>query len=267
MNLKLKIGLGVGLFLVLGILALGVFTPDVLAQEKNCSFGQEAAALYELQKNTEIGFSLKTDKELVLRREILVKVVGCGIDEANNLKVELSKVSSQDPNIKRLKERFTLELDQAINYYKINGAEINELNLLESTALAKKFLDWRTNNYQYTSGGVINLITWIGNQNFFKVAESRFDQVSKAVRFVSLNDPESEIPSLIIESKLSLDGAKKLNDEAWQALKGYGPPGKALELIKASLEKLSGMYEGFFKINEIITGVPEPKDPEVTSKE
>ena len=259
MVLKKRISVGLGLLL---FFTLSGFGPPVLAAENDCAFDQEAAALFELQKNTEIGFSQKVDQELSLRQEILRKIVGCGIDEANDLKIELSKISSQDANIKRLKERFALELDQAINYYRINGSQIDELDLSESKALAKKFLDWRANNYQYTSGGVINLITWMGNQNFFKISESRFDQVAKAVRFVSLGDPESEIPSLIKESKMSLDEAKRLNNEAWQALRSYGPPDKALGLIKASLEQLSGMYEGFFKINEIITGIPKPESTE-----
>lgn len=262
MKLNLRIFIGLVLFLGLGFLG-----SQAMAAETDCTFDKEAEALVALQKNTEIGFQEKTNQELSLRQEILIKIVSCGIDEANNLKAELATVPSQDPNIKKLKDRFSIELDQAVNYYKINGAEIEDLDLLQTKALAKKFLDWRANNFQYTSGGVMNLITWIGNQNFFKVSEHRFNQVAGAVRFVSLGDPESEIPALLKESKLSLDQAKKINDEAWQALKGYSPPEKAMGLIKDSLQKLSDMYAGFLKMNEIITGSSETEDEESISTE
>lgn len=257
-SVKISAGFGVVLLMGLGI----VISPTRVGAEASCAFDLEAKELEAIDKNFELGYSEKLSQELEVRKTILRKIVGCGIDEANKLKEELEGIS-YNSGVEQLRNRFDLELDQAINYYKINGSGIDDLDLIESKNLARKFLDWRINNYRYTTGGVINLITWVSNQNFFKVAESRFGQVEKAMGIIdTAYDPENKIRLALGEARVSLDKAKNSNLEAKQMLKGYSPPEKTLELIKTSLELIREMYQGFFKISEIINNLRQAPAPE-----
>jgi len=238
------------IFLSITLLLVGAFPFNTIAAEDTavCNLTNKVAELNNLKNNNEIDYIEKRDAELELGKEVLLETINCAVQEAIDLKTELIKTSIKDRGLADLKTRLSADIDQAINYYRINQGGIRDLDSLGLKKLAQKILDWRTSNYNYIAGKVANLISWTNNQELFNVAENRFAQITKITD--NLESSTDKAKFTLREAENSLSEAKQINEQARTDLISFNAPEVSLDLIQKSLEKLSNVYNGFSALSE-----------------
>ncbi|OGZ52739.1 MAG: hypothetical protein A3B25_00900 [Candidatus Ryanbacteria bacterium RIFCSPLOWO2_01_FULL_48_26] len=231
MNAK-KILVG-GIFLVL------IIGTGVSAHAKECSLSQiKFDAL--LSANDSQNYFQKLQKELAARKELISIVVGCAIEEAATLKARID--TSDNTETKDTRAKISNLLGNAAEYYKLQLEKVPDLGIEGSRYFSKDLLVWRQGNYAPIAKTASNFIVWSENQNLFRTAKNRLDQISGAVTILKVIENES-VQKKWVEINELFKNALTENQNAKEGLQNFDPPEKTLASIKLSLESLSSTYK------------------------
>jgi len=225
----------------------------VLAQDATgCNLNQaEFDELASVQTNPSLDFLEEIRAELKIRRGLLLQTVLCAIKEADELRLNLNQAPTINPDAKQLQEKLGGQIEDALNYYKLQKSKINDLGIQGSKDFAKELRVWRESNYKPLSLRIFNFIIWSKNQDIIQTAQNRINQINRAVVFLRLIDNE-EIQNLFKDAETSFGEALSENQAALNSIREFGTPADSLGHIKTSLEGLALTYQKFFELSEAI---------------
>ncbi|TSC81963.1 MAG: hypothetical protein G01um101420_746 [Parcubacteria group bacterium Gr01-1014_20] len=249
-----NIGLSTVFFAVAAFLILGLYAHTVAAEVGGCDLKEESAQLDALQKS-EADYIEKSRGELQVKKQILTKVIGCGVKETEDLTEKIEEITYNEPNIQRLKQKILRELSSAKNYYQIQGGGISDLDLVGSRNLSKRILEWRQNDYNLLSKKVVGFLALSKNQELMNIAEKRIGQAERLIAAFKLYD-NKDLVRLAFESSNYFKLAKENGLKAEQAFSGsFYQPDESIGLIKNSLESLAVVYKNLFDFNATFRGL------------
>lgn len=211
-------GLSPVVFAVAAFLVLGLQGQAATTETEGCDLKEESAQLEALTKS-EADYIDKSRAELQIKKQILKKVVGCGIKETEDLTEKVGGITYNEPNIQRLKQKIQRELASAKNYYQIQGGGISDLDLAGSRNLSKKILEWRQNEYNSLSKKVVGFLALSKSQELMNIAEKRIGQAERLIAAFKLYD-NKDLVRLAFESSNYFKLAKENGLKAEQAFSG-----------------------------------------------
>lgn len=237
---------------VLGILVFLLGGNPVSAQTTvvGCDFTGYLKDLEAVKNSTSTDYIANIRSELSIRKDLLKKIIDCSISETETLQGDLNSLKPIDQESEKIQGKLISELDQAVSYYRTQAESIGNLGVLGSKNLAKKIIDWRSSNYAYLANRVRNFVTWTNNQDIVTMTDIRFNQIQRSIKVFNIKD--KDVDSIVVEAKLNLEAAKKLNEEAKESFWEFTPISDPLELIKGSLQSLALTYKNFLDLNESI---------------
>lgn len=240
-------------FLTITALVLAVFLffePSLSLAEESCNFQAEIESLNSLaDKDLDYLESLKA--ELEIRRIILKKVTDCSLSEVRELKNQLNELKSDSIDNNSVRARILRDLDLLTNYYRVQQAGINDLDLGGSRALARRLLDWRVSDHRHTLDKASVFITWMKNQDLISSAERRLGQAGRLILAFKLTSV-GEVMEPYSKANAALTEAKKANAEAKQAINSsFYPADEMSNMLKLTLESLSSVYQNLFEFNDV----------------
>ena len=148
-----------------------------------------------------------------------------------------------------LQTRFVGKLDDAINYYDIELAKVNDAGIAGTHGIAKEVLDWRASNYDPLAAQVANFTLWVKNQDLVNTAGNRLHAVENTVSFLEQTAPSNDLENALANAQTLMSTANNENQAAKDALLQMLPPDQSLALITQSLQSLSDAYQKFFDIS------------------
>ena len=225
---------------------------SIKIQKTGCYFQDYLDQLEALKKNDAIEYADSLKLELQIRQDLLKKIIECGIADAKDIQAKLKqlKLDENDNELLSIRDKYISDLNKAINYYQIQVGTINELSITGSKNLARKLLDWKSDNYNYTAGKANNLIAWVKNQELFSAAEKRYEQIQRVVSFFNLFGNKN-IMDAYRAAGAAIGEAKNFNEEAWKTFSDFTPPDGSVGLVKSSLSSLSVFYQEAFNFNDV----------------
>ncbi len=229
-----------------------ISTPAQAAQE--CQFQDKIRELKAIKAASGDDYLASIRKELSLRKEILKSAILCITNDAENLRGKLKAVSSDDPDIKSIRESLGAQLQTTIDFYQSEKAKIDTFGIRSSEESAKSIKIWRASTYAPLAEESVNFLLWVKNQEILKTAQTRFDQIRATVKALKINEREEMVKGMR-DAEDNLEKANALHARAKDTFMSGGNPGTSLSLIKETLESLSGAYQNFFVISESATKI------------
>ncbi|MEK7507934.1 MAG: hypothetical protein AAB602_02530 [Patescibacteria group bacterium] len=254
MNLK-KILMG-SAFFFFALMGIGVSA----AHAKECSLNQSKFEALSSADDSQ-DYHQKIQKELILRKDLISNTLACAIEEASALKTDVDKLGSAGPE--RIWFKISSLLENSIEYYKLQLTKVPNLGLEGSRYFSKDLLVWRRGNYVPIAKTASNFIVWSENQNLFRAAQNRLDQISGAVTILKLIENES-IQVKWNKASSIFRAALTENQNAKRGLENLDSPEETLTSIKLSLESLSETYKILYdlvvEINELTSKIQQSKE-------
>ena len=249
-----SVGLSPVVFAGVVFLVLGLQGQAATPETGGCDLKEESAQLEALTKS-EADYIDTSRAELQIKKQILRKVVGCGVKETEDLTEKVGGITYNEPNIQRIKQRILKELMDAKNYYQVQGGGISDLDLVGSRNLSKKILEWRQSEYNSLSRKVVGFLALSKNQELINIAEKRIGQAERLIAAFKLYD-NKDLVRLAFESSNYFKLAKENGLKAEQAFSSsFYQPDESIGLIKNSLESLAIVYKNLFDFNATFRGL------------
>jgi hypothetical protein len=222
-----------------------------VAAETNpaCVFEPQLAELQSTQSDDGLNYLQQIQAELIARKKILTNVIVCGRSEAEEIKLRLDQITVANEDERRLKSRLLEQMDEMLYAYDLFAIKVADLGLLGTKQFSADLRTWRKNAYATVIERVGNFALWIKNQELFRTAQIRFDQINQTLKTLGVVENE-EIAKLLNQTAVTLRIAKAENDSARQILLTLTDPREALRLIQASLVDLAATYENFSKLSQ-----------------
>ena len=242
--------LAITLWFVVVFASAGALSPR--AADAPCTFNASLGALDAAQQNTTgINYLQVVREELRMRKSLLGNILDCSVQEAENLKGTLSGMQRSEGGIETTRTNLARALDSAMSYYASEKSTIGNLGIRGTQDAARAVRAWRATHYEPTAQGVVALLLWTKNQNLFQVAENRLAQIENTIKKLKLGDND-EVTSLVAKASDNLAEAKKLNQDARNALLHIDEGTEPLTVVKNSLDALSKTYQAFFDVSEAV---------------
>jgi hypothetical protein len=196
--------------------------------------------------------------ELNVRKALLKRIIACAKTEAQSLADQMNKLSVVG-EAKALQSQLGDRLNDAINYYDLELIKTNDAGIIGTQAIAREVLAWRAANYAPLTGEVSNFVLWEKNQNLFKIANDRFNQMKKVVAFLEQAAPPSAGLSNALQTvRVAIERANSENESARTALIQFWSPDQSLPIIQESLDSLADAYQKFLAVSTIIQKLLAP---------
>lgn len=241
-------------FAMMAFLFLGAYSRVVAAETGGCDLREESAQLEALEKS-EADYIERSRMELQLKKQILRKVVSCGVKEAEGLADKVGAVTYNELNIQRLKQKILTELASAKNYYQIQGGGIADLDLVGSRNLSRRILEWRQGDYNLLSKKVVGFLALSKNQELMSIAEKRIGQAERLIAAFKLYD-NKDLVKFALESSNYFKLAKDSGLKAEQTFSNsFYQSDESIGFIKNSLESLAVVYKNLFDFNATFRGL------------
>ncbi len=189
-------------------------------------------------------------KELATRKALLTRTIVCAKADAQSLENDLGRLQINE-DAAMLRTRLMGKLNDAINYYDIELAKVNDAGIAGTRGVAKEVLDWRASNYEPLAAQAANFTVWVQNQNLFNTAGNRLRAVENIVSLLEQTEPRGDIRNALASAQTLVRTASDKNQAAKNALLQMLPPDQSLTLITQSLQSLSDAYQKFFDISTI----------------
>jgi len=223
------------------------------AGSAECQFNTQLKELRGIQASTELGEEQKLVAELAIRKQILIDVNDCAIEDVQNTKGTLHSVPlGDDREIQRVHERFMGHLDEAITYYESQKVRLEDIDIEGSKTLAEEIRSWRSFVYLPVTEKISDFIVWRKNRNLIDTAERRLKQFEETSELFSLTN-DKKITVLLQRAKANLGYTLASHRRAKRIFVDVNAPDDAPYLIRASLESLADTYENFFALSSAIT--------------
>ncbi len=239
----------------LGFILVAAGAPPAFATQNTWQFEPQLTALQDLLANPKNDALEAIRAELALRKSILGNILDCSIGEIQGIKATLHVLSSGNPDITDLINRFSNKLDEAAAYYTSQKSAVGDLGIWGSKDMARTIAERRDSYLNPLTQGVAQFAIWAKNQDLFRVAENRLGQIQTTVKILKLIDNQ-EMSGRVEKAKDSFANAKAFNEEARQTLLRMDISDNSLTLIKNSLEALAETYANFFEVSKAVA-VPQ----------
>jgi hypothetical protein len=227
----------------------GLFLFPKNGRAAECTFQEKIGSLKSAQGSRDY-YVEGVKNELQIRKDTLRDVIDCAIKETKDLRSQLN-IQKTDEELTSTQRQLLQQLDSALRFYQDKRTAIDEMGVRGTQDLARSIKESRLSTFTPSEDNSRNLILWEKNQPLFKTAQSRFDQINRAVTSLGL-DQYDDVKDSFRKSKDSLEGAKKANMQAKDALKSFTAPDDISALIKSSLDKLSETYQAFSDLSSAV---------------
>jgi len=225
--------------------------PSVTHAAGDCVISaDELAVIQTIQSNPNLSYIDEINQELVVRKQLLSKIIACAENDAQSLKSEVDGISVAAAD-KILQNQLSGKIDDAVNYYAIELAKLNGSGIKGSEQVAAEVLSWRANTYAELASNVDNFVLWSQNQNLFQTASARMAQIAPMVSFLS-HVGDNDLANAFAVAQTSFNAAENENTSARNALAQSLSPNQTLTIIKQSLQSLADTYQNFFNVSDII---------------
>jgi hypothetical protein len=171
--------------IIVSLVVLGLTLPllNIFAQENlKAPLGEvmnKLDELVELKDDNTLSEEEKEEKEILVRQEILNKIVDLSLLEVENLKNRINSLDLELENQIIIAEKFLEILEKNIEY----SNELKESNdkkditLEEVKNLAQEYKDWRENNYSKYVKKIFTFILVFQEKQVLKMANTRLDKI------------------------------------------------------------------------------------------
>ena len=125
----------------------------------SCNLSQDKFdAIKNIENDTSLAYLQKIKDELAIRKQLLTETVDCAISEAEYAKAGVDGISSKDLDVLKLRSQYSGQLNDAVDYYKLQESKISDLGLQGSKDFAANLAGWRASNYEPLAERANNLI-------------------------------------------------------------------------------------------------------------
>ena len=196
--------------------------------------------------------------ELDARRSLLSRVIACATDNAAGLQSALNGISLKGlpadavPGAAAIQSQLSGRLGEAVTYYGLELQKVGSAGIAGTQAIARETLAYRSSAYEPLADNVSNFELWVSSQALFAAAENRLNGIANLVSFFEQAGPNNDLQNDLASAQALMQSAKSGNRDAENALRGSLPPGQTRALIQESLQSLSGTYQKFFDIANVI---------------
>jgi hypothetical protein len=213
----------------------------------------DIAALQTIQNNPNLSPSDELSQELALRKQLLNTTISCAISEATALKAAIN-AANPDQNGQAIQAALSGKADDAITFYNIEAAKVNDAGIRATEAIAKEIAAWRDANYAPLEGDANNFLLWSDNQPLFDTAQNRLTQTERVVSFVENAGAGNAgaLATALSASQSAFSAAADTNAAADTSLAQLQPPSQSLALIQQSLQSLADAYQKFTDLNTLL---------------
>ena len=212
------------------------------------------AALQAIQNNPTLTPAEELSQELALRKQLLAQTIACAVQNTQTLKTTLDATApTTADNGTAIQSQLSGKIDDAVNFYNIESAKLNDAGISASQAIAKEMIAWRAANYVPLEGDVNNFALWSANQALFQTAQTRLTQTEHIVAFIenaAAGNGNLSTGLQAIESSFS--NARNDNVAAATSLMQLQSPDQSLADIQQSLQSLADTYQKFSDLNKFI---------------
>src|SRR5277367_3607549 len=108
------------------------------AQDACTPTAADFTALKAIQSNPDLTQSQELSQELTLRRQLLTETITCATDEAQALQTALAATTSTTAIGQSIQSQLSGNIDDAINFYGIEGAKVSGAGVSATEAIAKE---------------------------------------------------------------------------------------------------------------------------------
>lgn len=218
------------------------------------------AALAAVEDDATLTQTEQLDQELALRKKLLGQAISCALTDAQTLQATLAAAASSStsaaagaPDAQAVASQLSGNIDDAINFYNIESAKLNDAGVSATEAIAKEVLAWRAENYAPLEGDVNNFVLWSENQSLFATAQNRLTQTQRIVAFIEgAATANAGLDAALQTAQSSFSDATAENAAAGTALSQVQSPDQTLSMIQQSLQSLADTYQKFTDLNNII---------------
>ncbi len=214
-----------------------------LANENTCVFGEDFLKFKNIMDNPNSDYLTQYHLEMDLRKKLLNQLFDCFIGRTKNLKNTIN-----DLNKNRIFDVLNKKLDDALSYYTFRKQQVNGLSLEGLKYTTKSLNEDRANNFSKTENIALDFILWLKNNELFNLAESRKNDISKAISLFKPDENE-EIRKLFDESIDKFNISKQNHNLALEAIINFEHE-KASNLIQNSLTGLLEVYKNFYELSK-----------------
>ncbi|HEX4104199.1 MAG TPA: hypothetical protein VHZ04_01830 [Candidatus Paceibacterota bacterium] len=234
-------------FLAVGVLAAPLAQAQTVAQAATptCTITQDdlaAIAAAQAQSLT---------AELAARKALLTRIITCAEENVQALQTDLAGVQTNAATA-ALQSQLSGKLDDAMNYYGLEFAKVNNAGIAGTEGVANEILAWRAGTYDPLADQVANFVLWSENQNLFTTAQNRLGEVQNLVSFMEQAAPNPDLAQDLTSAQSLITTAVQENNSAENALMQSEPSEATLSLITSSLQSLSDAYQKFSNISTIV---------------
>lgn len=203
---------------LLAVIAIVFPFLEVLAQSEAIKSAREEA-ITTIEK---IGEALpqNTEKEILLKKEALEKVLNLSIVETADLLKKISELRNLEPEVVVLRDRLIITLDLFYQNIILTKDLLSQSNTLETVqSLAGSFRKWRESEYDPVVREVIEFLLAIKNNEVLKIADQRYAKISEDIEKFSGETAALELHrALLNHAALMLGDARQTNNQAVSAI-------------------------------------------------
>jgi len=226
-----------------------VFSAEA-ASSPGCQFEQHSESLNKLKDNPPANYGKAVQAELKIRKDWMSAIISCSREEVYRLQKSLRELNLADEASVRARNQIIGQLDDVVRYYDAQSGQVADLGLQGSKNMARDLRSWREGNYLPIAERGSNLILWLKNQDLFRLARVRLDQINQTLRKLSLFNQE-EVAQKYQEAESFLKRAEAENNFAYGLLVQSASP-ETSRVIKNSLDRLSETYQGFLDLSDLV---------------
>lgn len=189
--------------------------------------------------------------ELAARKALLTRTISCAKEDALALQNNVNDVQVTSDAI-ALRDQLAGRIQDALNYYDLELAKVNDSGLAGTKSIAREVGAWRAGYYATVAGQANNFMLWEKNQALFKTADTRLAQMKGIVNFLEQAGANIDLENALGSAEGLVETAQSENESARNAMLQSLSPDASLPLIKQSLQSLSDAYDKFFSVSTMI---------------
>lgn len=237
---------------ILPTIASAQTVPAIIPVTEDCTFSaSDLTAIQAVENDPTLTPSQELTQELSLRRALLARTIACATDDAQTLQQSLNAIAT-DGETETIQAHISGEIDDAINFYNIEGGKVGTAGVSGTEAIAKEMIAWRAANYAPIEAQVNNLALWTSNQTLFQTAANRLTQTQHIVSFIESAVSNGQLQDDLSAAQSALQNAQNENVAAESAMQQLEPSDNSLALIQQSLQDLAAAYQSFSDLNGLI---------------
>lgn len=213
-----------------------------------CVFDSKIEELKSISEDQNLDYLIRYNKEIELRKEILLNIFKCLISESKNYISVLEKMNITKPAVVDMRIKLINELNKTIDYYEFRKAQVYNLSLDGLKYTAKSLKEDRESRFIPLNQKINDFILWNKNEELFNTAKNRISDVEKVIKIFKPEDNQ-EIRDLLNDILNKLELALNKHNEAWNAI-DLSTDKKSSILIQESLSELLNVYNLLYDLSK-----------------